>query len=174
MQSSLPLWLFEHSGPITLCAYLDASIPLCCTTCAWWEHVHVYKYGGIIYLDAYQAALTRRWTSKHACLQIVLYWVLCGVVNGWLLVIMQSSLPLWLFEHSGPITLCTCLDASIPSCCTTCAWWEHTHVYKYRGIMYLDAYQAALTRCWPLKHACLQIVLLRSFTSLLLSTLRSC
>ena len=24
---------------------------------------------------------------------------------------MQSSLPLWSFEHSGPITLCACLDA---------------------------------------------------------------
>jgi hypothetical protein len=35
----------------------------------------------------------------------------------------KSSLPLWLFEHSGPITLCACLDASIASSCTTCAWW---------------------------------------------------
>ena len=24
LQSSLPLWLFEHSVPIILCAYLDA------------------------------------------------------------------------------------------------------------------------------------------------------
>jgi hypothetical protein len=38
-------------------------------------------------------------------------WALCGVVNGCLLAIMQSSLPLWLFELSGPITLCACLDA---------------------------------------------------------------
>jgi hypothetical protein len=59
-------------------------------------------------------------------------WALC------VLAIMQSSLPLWLFEHSGSITLCACPDASIPSCCTTCAWWEHAHVYKYGGIMYLD------------------------------------
>ena len=30
-----------------------------------------YKYEGIAYLDVYQAALTRRRTPKHACLQIV-------------------------------------------------------------------------------------------------------
>ena len=48
--------------------------------------------------------------------------------------------------------------------------------YKYECIAYLDVYQAALTRHRTPKHACLQIVLLRSFTSVLLSTLqlRSC
>ena len=45
-----------------------------------------------------------------------------GVVNGCLLAIIQSSLPLWSFEHSGPITLCACLDALMSSC--------HTHRYR--------------------------------------------
>ena len=34
--------------------------------------VHIYKYNAATYVDVYQAALMRRRTPKHACLQIVL------------------------------------------------------------------------------------------------------
>ena len=33
----------------------------------------MYKYNAVTYVDLYQAALMRRRTPKHACLQIVLY-----------------------------------------------------------------------------------------------------
>jgi hypothetical protein len=67
---------------------------------------------------------------SHACLQIVLLRSFTSLllstrrscVNGCLLAIIQSSLPLWSFEHSGPITLCACLDALMSSC--------HTHRYR--------------------------------------------
>jgi hypothetical protein len=49
----------------------------------------MYKYGGIVYLDVYQAALTRRWTPKHACLQIVLYIVVVYIV------VLYLQLVLW-------------------------------------------------------------------------------
>jgi hypothetical protein len=89
----------------------------CCTTCLGESKFVVYKYEFLTYLDVYQAALTWRRTPKHACLQIVLHF---GVVEHsvellmvTIIARMQSSLPLWLFEHSGPITLCVCLEASI-------------------------------------------------------------
>ena len=36
--------------------------------------------------------------------------------------IMQSPLPLRLFEHSGPMTLCACPHVLVVLCCTACAW----------------------------------------------------
>ena len=36
----------------------------------------LYKYECLTYLDVYQAALMRRCTPKHACLQIVVYNIL--------------------------------------------------------------------------------------------------
>ena len=41
---------------------------------------------------------------------------------------MQSSLPLWSFEHSGPITLCACLDAlsrrAVPHALVRASSWD--------------------------------------------------
>jgi hypothetical protein len=45
----------------------------CCSTCLGESMFMGYKYECLAYLDVYQAALTRRRTPKHACLQIVLY-----------------------------------------------------------------------------------------------------
>jgi hypothetical protein len=56
-----------------------------------------------------------------------------------------------------------------------CAIFKRLYIYIYiymtNVITYLDVYQAALTRRRTPKHACLQIVLIRSLTSVLLSTL---
>ena len=72
MQSPLPSRLLEHSGLMMLCACPHVLVELCCTMCAWWEQVHVYKYNAATYVDVYQAALKRRRKPKHLCLQIVL------------------------------------------------------------------------------------------------------
>jgi hypothetical protein len=42
------MWYFELSGPcnsVHVCQS-GALMSLCCTTCAWWEQAHEYKYGG--------------------------------------------------------------------------------------------------------------------------------
>ena len=56
----------ECHGPMTLCACLDLLVSLCCTTCVWWEQIHVYKYGEHHVPACTKAALTRRRTPKHA------------------------------------------------------------------------------------------------------------
>ena len=35
LQSPRPLWSFEHSGTMTLCACVDALVSPCCTACVW-------------------------------------------------------------------------------------------------------------------------------------------
>ena len=160
MQSSLPLWSLEHSGPMTLCACLESLVSLCCTTCVWWEQIHVYKYGDHHVPACTKAALTRRGTPKHAHVCRLYYyapslrccWALCGV-HGCPLAIMQSSLPLWSLEHSGPMTLCACLESLVSLCCTTCVWWEQIHVYKYGDHHVPACTKAALTRRRTPKHA---------------------
>ena len=64
--------------------------------------------------------------------------------SGCSFAILQSPRPLWSFEHSGPMTLCACVDALVSPCCTACVWWEHSHVVKYGAITYLRTYKAAL------------------------------
>jgi hypothetical protein len=74
MQSSLLLWVVWALWPHATLRMSGCVGGPCCTTCAWWEQLHVYIYGcHHAYLDVYQASLTRRSTPKHACLQIVLY-----------------------------------------------------------------------------------------------------
>ena len=73
MQSSLPLWLFEHSGPMSLCACLDALTASVVPHALGRASVMYINTKVIACLDVYQAALMRRRTPKHACLQIVLY-----------------------------------------------------------------------------------------------------
>ena len=78
---------------------------------------------------------------------------------------MQSSRPLWWFEHSGPMTLCACVDALMSPCCTACVWCEHSHVVIYGVITDLRTYKAALMRrkrrnmhvCSCLKMSCLNV-----------------
>ena len=81
MQSPLPLRSFEHSGPMMLCACPHVLVVLLCTACAWWEQVH--KFNAVTYVEVYQAALTRRGTPKHACLQIVLSSSGVGIKSLW-------------------------------------------------------------------------------------------
>ncbi len=66
--------------------------------------------------------------------------------SGCSFAILQSSHPLWSFEHSCPMTLCACVDALMSPCCTACVWWEHSHVVKYGVITYLRTYKATLMR----------------------------
>ena len=73
MQSSLPSWLFEHSGPMSLCACLDASMARLVPHALGRASVMCINTKVIACPDVYQAALTRRRTPKHACLQIVQY-----------------------------------------------------------------------------------------------------
>ena len=73
MQSSLPSWLFEHSGPMSLCACLDALMARVVPRALGRASVMYINTKVIACLDVYQAALMRRRTPKHACLQIVLY-----------------------------------------------------------------------------------------------------
>ena len=73
MQSSLPPWLFEHSGPMSLCACLDALMVRVVPHALGRASVMYINTKVIACLDVYQAALMRRRTPKHACLQIVLY-----------------------------------------------------------------------------------------------------
>ncbi len=42
--------------------------------------------------------------------------------SGCSFAILQSPRPLWSFEHSGPMTLCPCVDALVSPCCTACVW----------------------------------------------------
>ena len=49
------------------------------------------------------------------------------------LAIMQSSLPLWSFEHSDHMTLCACLDALMPRAV------PHAHVIDYLIIHVMHA-----------------------------------
>lgn len=103
---------------------------------------------------------------SHACLQIVLLRSFTSLllstrrscVNGCLLAIIQSSLPLWSFGLSGPITLCATayLDALISSC-SKLMW------YKYERLTYLDVYKAALTRRRMQKHTSLHFRLIWAF-----------
>jgi hypothetical protein len=82
---------------------------------------------------------------------IHIVYILCGVVNGYVLSIIQSSLLLWSFEHSVSVTPCACLDALMASCCTACIGESKFMRCKYEGIAYLDLCQAALT--WRKKKA---------------------
>ena len=52
----------------------------------------------------------------------VLLSTLCAELIGCPLAILQSSLPSWLFEHSGPMTLCACLGVLTWPGCPTCVW----------------------------------------------------
>ena len=127
--SYLYTWACSHQAHVVQHESIDASRhaqsvmgPECSNNhkgselCIWWEHDHVYKYERIMYLDVLvQRGVERR--NMHIC-RLYYYapslrccWAFFGVVNGCLLATMQSSLPLWLFEHSDHITLCACLDA---------------------------------------------------------------
>jgi hypothetical protein len=62
--SSLPLWSFDHSAHITLCACLDALVPSC-------YHMRLtMSINTAISLSrgVYQASLMTRRTPKHACM----------------------------------------------------------------------------------------------------------
>jgi hypothetical protein len=73
MQSSFPSWLFEHSGPMSLCACLDALMARVVPHALGRASVMYINTKVIACLNVYQAALMRRRTPEHACLQIVLY-----------------------------------------------------------------------------------------------------
>jgi hypothetical protein len=105
--------------------------------------------------------------------------------------VVPTRLGTWyvrIYTHERALTKC---KAHFPcGCLSTLAPLHSAHVWMRRCfrvvphalgestlmcintkcIMYLDVYQAVLTR----RRACLQIVPLRSFTLVLLSTLRSC
>jgi hypothetical protein len=82
------------------------------TTCVVYGCYHIYHS-----LSSCMADISSYATRAHG---IIIKYILLIVVNGCQLAIMQSSIPMWFFEHSGPITLCACLDALMSSCCTTC------------------------------------------------------
>ena len=75
MQSSLPSWLFEHSGPMSLCACLDALMTRVVPHALGRASVMYINTKVIGCLDVYQAALMRRRTPKHACLQIIYIYI---------------------------------------------------------------------------------------------------
>jgi hypothetical protein len=68
--------------------------------------------------------------------QVSRKYIIYKINYGCLLAIMQSSLLLWSFEHSGPITLYACLDA-LSSCCTTCLGESKLMGYKYESYEYI-------------------------------------
>ncbi len=117
LQSPRPLWSFEHSGPMTLCACVDA----------WCLRVapHASGESTLMWLNAGSSRIYVRtklhWWGVNAetCMYADGITLLhLGVVehsvrgaSGCSFAILQSPRPLWLFEHSGPMTLCACVDA---------------------------------------------------------------
>ena len=79
---------------------------------------HCYTFCIYIYIYTYTTLLHIYITLLH--LGVVEHSV--RRASGCSFAILQSPRPLWSFEHSGPMTLCACVDALMSPCCTACVW----------------------------------------------------